>query len=49
MNLRRTIFMLFLSGAALTVNAQKDIAVQYNTWYMYFGNHSLSDKLGLHT
>lgn len=49
MNLRRTIFMLLLSGAALTVNAQKDIAVQYNTWYMYFGNHRLSDKLGLHT
>lgn len=46
----RSAFLLFaFMGAALGVNAQKDIAVQYNTWYMYFGNHRLTDQLGLHT
>ncbi|MCR9052393.1 MAG: DUF2490 domain-containing protein [Phaeodactylibacter xiamenensis] len=49
MDLRRTIFLFAFFMAALGVNAQKDIAVQYNTWYMYFGNHRLSDQFGLHT
>ncbi|MEQ8704745.1 MAG: DUF2490 domain-containing protein [Phaeodactylibacter sp.] len=49
MDLRRTILLFIFAGAGLAVSAQKDIAVQYNTWYMYFGNHRLTDKLGLHT
>lgn len=27
----------------------KHIATQYNGWYMYFGNHRISDKLGIYT
>jgi hypothetical protein len=38
---------LVLVGFA--VSAQKQIANQYNGWYMYFGNHKLTDKVSLHT
>ncbi|MEZ5043142.1 MAG: DUF2490 domain-containing protein [Saprospiraceae bacterium] len=30
-----------------TLDAQT--AKQFNSWWMYFGNHRLSDKIGLHT
>jgi hypothetical protein len=29
--------------------SQKNIADQNNGWYMYFGNHKLTDKISLHT
>lgn len=29
--------------------AQKNIDAQNNGWYMYFGNHKLTNKLSLHT
>ncbi|HEY5689912.1 MAG TPA: DUF2490 domain-containing protein [Cyclobacteriaceae bacterium] len=29
--------------------AQKNIASQNNGWYMYFGNHKLTNKISLHT
>ena len=29
--------------------SQKNIATQSNGWYMYFGNHKLTDKVSLHT
>lgn len=29
--------------------AQKNISVQQHGWYMYFGNHKLSEKFSLHT
>ena len=39
------IIVFLISG----VYAQKQIDDQMNSWYMYFGNHKLSDKWGLHT
>lgn len=29
--------------------AQKQISTQYHGWYMYFGNHKLTDRISLHT
>ncbi len=42
-----TIFLFFV----LIINAlaQKEIASQSNGWWMYFGNHRLSDHWGIHT
>jgi len=31
------------------LNAQRQIDTQNNAWFMYFGNHRLTDKLGIHT
>lgn len=48
--------MKFLAGAfiftltfPLIGEAQKNIDSQNNGWYMYFGNHKLTNKLSLHT
>ena len=41
-----TLTFLFVTLAS-QINAQT--VDQFNTWYMVFGNHKLSDKLGLHT
>jgi hypothetical protein len=32
-----------------TLSAQKEIANQQNAWLMYFGNHRVSERWGLHT
>jgi hypothetical protein len=40
------VFILSLSNMAWS---QKNISHQNNGWYMYFGNHKLSDKYSLHT
>lgn len=43
---------LIIFGLAYTNNdlkAQNNTATQYNGWYMYFGNHRISDDLGIHT
>jgi hypothetical protein len=31
------------------ISAQTVTATQFNSWFMYFGNHKLNDKFGLHT
>lgn len=49
MILQRTLMALIFAGLSFTVFAQKEIATQTNAWFMYFGNHRLTDKLGLHT
>jgi hypothetical protein len=43
--------VVFIIGflLALNVNAQKEIANQENAWLMYFGNHRISDRWGIHT
>lgn len=41
------IFLIFL--LPYTVFSQKQIVNQYHGWYMYFGNHRLSDKFSIHT
>jgi predicted porin len=40
------IVLLFSSGL---VQAQKQIDNQNNAWYMYFGNHKITDRWGIHT
>jgi len=42
-------YMLFLIAIPLQSSAQKEIANQENAWLMYFGNHRISDRWGLHT
>jgi hypothetical protein len=46
------IYYLLLSGTvllSLNASAQKDISDQQHAWLMYFGNHRISDRWGLHT
>ena len=40
---------LVIAGTHSITFAQKQIASQYNGWFMYFGNHSISKKISLHT
>lgn len=47
MSLVRSALVLLLSLQHLVSNGQ--IADQTNAWYMYFGNHRLSDRWSLHT
>ncbi len=35
--------------STLSLSAQKQVDTQSNSWYMYFGNHRISEKWGLHT
>jgi hypothetical protein len=47
---RKFILLNILAGVlSLSAVAQKQIANQFNGWYMYFGNHKLSDNMSLHT
>lgn len=32
-----------------TQNAEAQVVNQFNSWWMYFGNHRINDKLSLHT
>lgn len=41
--------LVVLLGAASLVFGQKQIADQQNSWFMYFGNHRLSERLSVHT
>ncbi len=43
------ILVLIISITPLDLFAQKQIDNQNNSWYMYFGNHKISDSWGLHT
>ena len=45
----RCIIVLLSTIVAGAGHAQKDIATQSNAWLMYFGNHRISDRWGLHT
>lgn len=42
-----TVFLIVLATG--NILAQKKIDSQLNSWYMYFGNHRLSDHWGIHT
>ena len=46
---RLTRYILLLIAIPLQSAAQKEIANQENAWLMYFGNHRISDRWGLHT
>lgn len=45
----RLVLPLTMLTCVSSVQAQKEIANQDLTWLMYFGNHKLTDKVGLHT
>ncbi len=51
MNKRFLPFLLLFALAFSSASAQNNRIhdTNYNGWYMYFGNHKLTDKLGLHT
>ena len=40
---------LSLLPTGLTAQTNKNIAAQCNGWYIYFGNHRVSEKLSIHT
>ncbi len=42
-----TVFLFFSS--LNSASAQKEISTQFNSWYMYFGNHRLNNRWGIHT
>ncbi|MEQ8425644.1 MAG: DUF2490 domain-containing protein, partial [Cyclobacteriaceae bacterium] len=46
---RTTFLLIFFLCMPFISWSQKNIAKQNNGWYMYFGNHKLSDKFSLHT
>jgi hypothetical protein len=41
--------LLFVVFPCLALMAQKEISSQSNGWIMYYGNHRLTDRWGLHT
>ena len=43
------LLLLSLLTNGLTAQTSKNIATQYNGWYMYIGNHRVSEKLSIHT
>ncbi len=49
MNVRIVWAILLFLGIGFNATAQKEIATQSNGWFMYFGNHRLSDRWGIHT
>lgn len=48
-SLFRGLLIYFFCHLLFNANAQKEIATQSNTWVMYFGNHRLTEKFGIHT
>lgn len=47
-SLKILLFVLAFSFGASNVSHAQQFS-QFNSWYMYFGNHKLNDKWGLHT
>ncbi len=45
-HLRATLLLVCLSFSAV---AQYVVDDQFNSWYMYFGNHRITDRWGIHT
>jgi hypothetical protein len=45
----KSIFIVILILGAQSIRAQKTISNQNHAWVTYLGNHSLSDKISLHT
>lgn len=45
------VLLTWLCASPLDLAAQtgKNIDTHYNGWYMYFGNHRVSERLGIHT
>lgn len=46
---KRTLALLAFSLLLTFAYSQKETASQFNTWYMYFGNHKIADRWKLHT
>lgn len=47
--MKKTLLILFAVVTAMNLSAQKQIDSQFNSWWMYFGNHRLTENWGLHT
>lgn len=43
------IFCYVLFASFITTAQTKNTATHYNGWFMYFGNHRLTEKVGIHT
>lgn len=43
------VFFIILVFSYGVLNAQKEISTQQHGWVMYFGNHRLTDKWGIHS
>jgi hypothetical protein len=49
MHIKTALAAILLAGISSWACAQKQIVSQYHSWFLYTGNHRLTDKLGLHT
>jgi hypothetical protein len=47
--MKKYICFLVLAGVISCQGLHAQKVSQFNSWWMYFGNHSLTEKLGLHT
>lgn len=48
-NKLKTVFLLSLFWVPLSSEAQTNTTTNINGWFMYFGNHHITEKLGIHT
>lgn len=46
---KEIVVLFFFSLITLCSRSQKNIANQQHAWLVYFGNHRISDRWGLHT
>ena len=47
--MKRAITLISISILFFTKNIDAQTTTQSNSWWMYFGNHKLNEKIGLHT
>jgi hypothetical protein len=47
--MRRIYLLSFFLVVSLSSHAQKQISTQAHGWFMYFGNHRLTNRWGIHT
>lgn len=47
--MKKYFIILLMVSAFSATRAQKQIDTQFNSWYMYFGNHRITDRWGIHT
>ena len=47
--MKRTFIFVLLVLASATALGQKQVDTHFNSWYMYFGNHRITERWGIHT
>lgn len=47
--MKQLIALTLFGCLSVSVFAQPEVDDQFNSWYMYFGNHRITDRWGIHT